>query len=179
MVNQWLKGTTIYTDESYEKLSILIAINLYGWTFSQCNDPVNIVTNSVNHAFCPGQGKITVTKMSPVLAPFDPLSTADYYQYSLFDLTLNTLVYGWQNSNVFSTLNAGNYEIRVQKICSTNPFISNNYITKLVTVNNTEIPPSISTINILRRDKCSNGAFDVNALGSGPLEYALVSSIQN
>ena len=143
---------------------------------SQCSDPLNIVTTSLNHASCPGQGKIRVTKMSPILASYDPMVPADYYQYSLFNTTLNTLVYGWQNTDEFLNLGAGIYEIRVQKICSTNPFIS-NYITKSVTINNTETPPSISAVKILRRDKCNNGAFEVTALGSGPLEYALINSI--
>ena len=138
---------------------------------SQCADPVSMGVPTLVDANCPGQGQITVNNVLPLL------TGTDYYQYSLYSISNSSEVFTWQNSNIFPNLQAGSYEIRVRTRCSSSPFFSANYITNSVTLNNTEINTSISSVTVLRKSKCNNGVVSAVALGSGPLEYALVSSL--
>lgn len=154
-----------------KKLLFFYLLLISNSLFSQCLDPVSMGAPTLVDANCPGQGEITVNNVLPLL------SGTDYYQYALYSVSLSSEVYTWQNSNVFPNLQAGNYEIRVRTRCSTTPFFSANYISNSVTLNNTEITTSISSVSVLRNSKCNNGSVSTVALGSGPLEYALVSSL--
>lgn len=151
-------------------LLILIFLGALFFSHAQCPDPTSIGTPTVVHASCPGNGSITVTSVLPAVV------SPDYYQYCLYNTITNVEIYTWQNSNIFPNVNSGNYEIRVRKRCAS-PAVSAGYVTRAVVVNNTEVAPAISSTTLLRNSKCNNGAFSVNATGSGPLQYALVSSI--
>lgn len=154
-----------------KKLLFFYLLLISNSLFSQCLDPVSMGAPTLVDANCPGQGEITVNNVLPLL------SGTDYYQYSLYSISNSSEVFTWQNSNIFPNLQAGSYEIRVRTRCSSSPFFSANYITNSVTLNNTEINTSISSVTVLRKSKCNNGVVSAVALGSGPLEYALVSSL--
>lgn len=136
---------------------------------AQCPDPTSIGTPSVVHASCPGNGQITVNSVTPSPSSISP----DYYVYALYD-TSGVEVLPYQANNVMNNVQAGSYNIRVARVCASG---FSGYISRPVTVNNTETMPVINSITLNRKDVCNNGRFTVSAGGSGPLQYALVDSL--
>ena len=153
------------------KLLSLSFILLSYFSFSQCDDPISISAPTVTNASCQSNGEINITNVLP--APVG----ADYYQYSLFNNSTNSETYTWQDASLFSNLSAGSYEIRVRRRCFSSPSVSAGYITRNATITNTEVAASFTSVSVLRNDKCNNGEVSAIALGSGPLEYALVPTL--
>lgn len=152
----------------------MVLLNLllfYGQNASaQCATPTSIGAPTIVNASCPGNGKVTVTTMTPTVASIAP----DYYQYALYD-TLGNVVLPWQAANELSNIYAGTYDIWVRRACTSGFSMP---VTRRVVVANTEVMSAISAITLNRQDHgCNNGRFTISATGSAPLRYALVPSI--
>lgn len=139
------------------------AANLY----AQCTVPDSIGTPTVTPESCPGNGSIIVGSVSPALA------SGEHYQYRLMDTSGNEEK-PWQDSVTFTDVAAGVYNIEVRTICSTG--ISSS-ISRQVTVGSSYSPAYISSVSVTRTAKCCDGTITVSATGTGPLEYALVTSL--
>lgn len=137
---------------------------------AQCSTPTSIGTPTIVNASCPGNGKVTVTTMTPTATAITP----DYYQYALQD-TLGNIVLPWQAANELSNIYAGTYNVVVRRVCTSG---FSNSLTRRVVVSSTEVMSAISSIAVNRQDHgCNNGRFTVSATGTAPLRYALVPSL--
>lgn len=127
--------------------------------------------NVLNQETCAGNAQIEVTSVNP---DSTTLPTNYRYEYSLVN---DTVVKDWQNSPIFSGgITYGTYRIKVRTICTagTGPeFVQASSITVLRTF----VPANILSINVVAQSRCGNGAIAVNATGTAPLTYALVTGI--
>src|SRR5690606_10792305 len=128
------------------------------------------------HETCPGNAIIKVGLPTP--NP-DHLPTGEYYEYRLVlanDTT--TVIKTWQTSDTFQGgVNDGVYKIQVRRICPSNISATYTHATN-VTVQEQVIPANITSINIVRTAaSCCDGQISINATGSAPREYALVTSL--
>lgn len=138
-------------------------------SFSQCTTPASSFDMTVVDASCSGNGTITVTNVLPAAVG------TDYFEYALFNNTTNNEVSVWTNSNIFNTLTAGSYTVKVRRRCDSQGVSAE--FTKPITIASTESPISIDPPLILRNSKCNNGEVKITAFSTGTLEYALVSSL--
>ena len=79
----------------------------------------------------------------------------------------------WQNSNIFTGLAPGNYNIRVR--LESNPNCFSIYGNNPVAINPGPSAPTISAPSIFQPQSCTSptGVIIVNASGNGPLEYSI------
>jgi len=139
-------------------------------TSAQCPTPTSIGTPTIVNASCPGNGKVTVSTMTPTATSIAP----DYYQYALQD-TLGNVVLPWQASNQLSNIYAGTYNVVVRRVCTSG---FSTPLTRRVVITSTEVMSAISSVTLNRQDHgCNNGRFTVAATGTAPLRYALVPSL--
>lgn len=149
----------------YPFLALFVLMMSYHHAQSQCTAPTVINTPAIQHVTCPGNGRIIMGSVTPAA------SAPDYFQYALYQST--TEVRPWQTSDTFLNLDAGNYQLRARKACTSG---FSNYISRSVTLSNTFTALAINSVTINRNAKCNNGRFTVFASGTS-LQYALVSSL--
>lgn len=123
---------------------------------------------------CPGNAIVKSGALTPAAGT---LPAGEHYEYRLIRANDSAVIKVWQVSDTFmGGITAGVYKIQARRICTSG--ISSIYTQSgTLTITSSIVAANITSISVSRTAKCCDGTILVNATGSGPLEYAIVSSL--
>jgi hypothetical protein len=97
------------------KLSIIVCLFfIQRIAFAQCDPPTDIANINVTNVTCPGNGKVSLSGISPAVA------APAKYQFALYTPS-GAEVKPWQDDSTFTNIDAGQFVVYTRAVCPSGP----------------------------------------------------------
>lgn len=154
--------------------NLLFFIGLSAAAVAQvCTTPTGLTSTVVRQETCFGNAIIAVTGKAPAASTLPPNS---YYEFQLVKASDSSVVKQWQQTDTFfGNIIGDSYKIMARIVCPTG--VSTSYYTSAFSVYRYIVAARVDSVKIVRSSICCDGTVRVSAIGTGPLQYALVNRI--